>query len=130
MANAIIQGILRENSNCTIYGYDPNNLISGVEKLNSNVDVVKNSDIIFFCTKPFVIRDVFEEIKDYATDEKLFVLIQFMQAENLQSVESKEERLNRKRIAFEKLKSLCKPIPDLDYDKEKDEYMEEKFGRC
>lgn len=63
-------------------------------------------------------------------DEKLFVLIQFMQAENLQSVESKKERLNRKRIAFEKLKSLCRPIPDFDYDKEKDEYMEEKFGKC
>lgn len=63
-------------------------------------------------------------------DEKLFILIQFMQSENLKSIESKEERLNRKRIAFEKFKSLCRPIPDFDYDKVLDEYMEEKFGRC
>lgn len=74
-------------------------------------------------------QQAFEMLQSFP-DEKLFVLIQFMQAENLQSVESKEERLNRKRIAFEKFKSLCRPIPDLDYDKEKGEYMEEKFGKC
>ena len=60
-------------------------------------------------------QQAFEMLQSFP-DEKLFVLIQFMQAENLQSVESKEERLNRKRIAFEKLKSLCRPIPDLDYE--------------
>ena len=74
-------------------------------------------------------QQAFEMLQRFP-DEKLFILIQFMQSENLKSIESKEERLNRKRIAFEKFKSLCRPIPDFDYDKALDEYMEEKFGRC
>ena len=75
MAKAIIGGILRQNKNALIYGFDPNNSIDGVTKLASNIEVVQKSDIIFFCTKPFVIRDVFEEIKGVATDKKLFVSI-------------------------------------------------------
>ena len=55
-------------------------------------------------------------------------VIRYIQAKNLD--DSKAERFERKRIAFEKFKSLCKPIPNLDYDKAKDEYMEEKFGKC
>ena len=74
-------------------------------------------------------QQAFEMLQSFP-DEKLFILIQFMQSENLKSIESKEERLNRKRVAFEKFKSLCRPIPDFDYDKTLDEYMEEKFGRC
>lgn len=68
------------------------------------------------------------EMLEALPEENLFAVIQFMQSANLKSIESREERLNRKRIAFEELKSLCKPIPDLDYDKALDEYMEEKFG--
>ena len=75
MAKAIIGGILRQDDKTLIYGYDPNNSIDGVTKLASNIEVVKNSDIIFFCTKPFVIRDVFEEIKNVVSKEKLFVSI-------------------------------------------------------
>ena len=75
MAKAIIGGILRQDDKALIYGYDPNNSIDGVTKLASNIEVVKNSDIIFFCTKPFVIRDVFEEIKNVVSKEKLFVSI-------------------------------------------------------
>ena len=75
MANAIIQGILRNNKNTEIYGFDPNSSIEGVKKLNSNSQVVENADIIFFCTKPFVIKDVFDEVKDVCDNEKIFVSI-------------------------------------------------------
>jgi len=75
MAKAIIGGILRQNNSALIYGYDPNNTIEGVKKLSSNVEVVEKSDIIFFCTKPFVIREVFAEVKNALTEQKLFVSI-------------------------------------------------------
>lgn len=70
------------------------------------------------------------EILETFPDEKLFALIKFMNQEKLKPVETKTERLERKRIAFEELKKLCKPIPDLDDDKALDDYMEEKFGKC
>ena len=44
-------------------------------------------------------QQAFEMLQSFP-DEKLFILIQFMQSENLKSIESKEERLNRKRIAY------------------------------
>lgn len=59
-------------------------------------------------------------------EENLLEIIQYIQARNLATA-SKAERLERKRLAFEKFQSLCKPIPDLDYEKSKDEYMAEKF---
>lgn len=74
-------------------------------------------------------QQAFEILKTFP-DEKLFALIKFMNQEKLKPVETKEERLERKRIAFEALKKLCKPIPDLDDDKAFDDYMEEKFGKC
>ena len=50
-------------------------------------------------------QQAFEMLQSFP-DEKLFILIQFMQAENLKSIESNKERLNRKRIAFEKCELL------------------------
>lgn len=70
------------------------------------------------------------EILETFPDEKLVALIKFMNQEKLKTIETKTARLERKRIAFEELKKLCKPIPDLDYDRALDEYMEEKFGKC
>ena len=75
------------------------------------------------------LRQQAQEMFDSFPDESLTALIQFMQEENLKQAE-KKERLERKRIAFEKFKSLCKPLPNLDYDKALDEYMEEKFGNA
>ena len=62
-----------------------------------------------------------------APEEVLQELIYFMHNEKFRQIE-KEKRLEKKRIAFEKFKSLCKPIPDLDEDKEKEEYFKEKYG--
>lgn len=63
-----------------------------------------------------------------APEEVLQELIYFMHDEKFRQIE-KEKRLEKKRVAFEKLKSLCKPIPNFDEDKAKAEYMEEKFGK-
>ena len=62
-----------------------------------------------------------------APEEVLQELIYFMQDKKFRQIE-KESRLERKRIAFEELKSLSRPIPDFDEEKAKAEYMEEQFG--
>lgn len=41
----------------------------------SNNDVVKNSDIIFFAVKPFVLKDVLSSVKDDFSENKLIVSI-------------------------------------------------------
>lgn len=69
------------------------------------------------------------QLLETVPEENLFAVIQFLQAERIRQL-SREQRLAEKRTAFEELLRLSKPIPDLDYDKEKDEYMEEKFGKC
>ena len=67
------------------------------------------------------------EMLESVPEENLLEIIQYIQVKNLAAI-SKAERLERKRLAFEKFKSLCKPIPDLDEEKAKDEYLEEKYG--
>lgn len=67
------------------------------------------------------------ELVQVAPEEVLQELIYFMQDKKFRQIE-KEVRLERKRVAFEELKSLCRPIPDLDEDKAKEEYFKEKFG--
>ena len=67
------------------------------------------------------------ELVNSAPEEVLQDLIFFMHDKKFRQIE-KEQRLEKKRVAFEELKKLCRPIPDLDDDKAKAEYMEEKFG--
>lgn len=73
------------------------------------------------------LRQQVHELIDTAPEEVLQELIYFMQDKKLRQME-KAARLEKKRIAFEKFKSLCKPIPDLDKDKEKEGYFKEKYG--
>ena len=47
----------------------------GIKIFDNNTDVIKNSDVIIFCVKPFVIKDVLKEISSYASKEKLFISI-------------------------------------------------------
>lgn len=75
MAKAIINGILRQNPLANIYGFDPYTKIEKVKILSSNKEVVEKSDIIFICTKPFIIKEVLKEIKNNLTEEKLIVSI-------------------------------------------------------
>ena len=73
------------------------------------------------------LRQQVQELIDTAPEDVLQELIYFMQDEKFRQIK-KEVRLERKRIAFEELKSLCRPIPDLDEDKAKEEYFKEKYG--
>lgn len=84
MGKAIIKGLINS-------GYvDKNNIIASEiseasanivsEELNirttlDNTELVRNSDIIILCTKPFVIKDVLEEVKDDLSEDKLLVSI-------------------------------------------------------
>ena len=60
-------------------------------------------------------------------EETLFSVIQFLQAEKLKQL-SRNQRLEEKRVALDELLQLCKPIPELDCEKELAQYRREKFG--
>ena len=67
------------------------------------------------------------EMVQSAPEEVLKELIYFMHDEKFRQIE-KEKRFEKKRVAFEELKNLCKHIPDFDENKAKTEYFKEKFG--
>ena len=67
------------------------------------------------------------ELLETMPEEVLENVIQILKAEKLRQFE-KEKRLEKKRIAFEELKSLCRPVPYLDEEKARAEYFKEKFG--
>lgn len=78
MATAIMQGIINSKQfmpeNITVSDKNPEALKVlkekfGVNITENNVEAVKNSDIILFAVKPFVLRDVLNEIKDTVTDK-------------------------------------------------------------
>ena len=84
MATAIMKGIINSNW-CevkSIFVSDKNeDALKTLEKdyavqttLN-NIEVVKNSKIILFAVKPFVLRDVLAEIKPYLTKEHIIFSI-------------------------------------------------------
>lgn len=75
------------------------------------------------------LRQQAHEMLDMMPESVLLNLIQLMQTEKIKQSE-KQQRLEQKRIAFEELKQLCKPLPDLDYDNELAKYREEKFGNA
>ena len=47
----------------------------GIEIFDNNLDVVKKSDIVVFCVKPFVIKDVLKEVAPYIDENKLVISI-------------------------------------------------------
>lgn len=72
MASAILKGIINsslfKNEDIIVSDKNQSSLDMlkndfGVNVTSSNTDVVKNSEIILFAVKPFVLRDVLEEIK-------------------------------------------------------------------
>ena len=69
------------------------------------------------------------QLLETVPEENLFAVIQFLQAERIRQF-SREQRLAQKRVAFEELLQLSKPIPDLDEKKELAQYYEEKFGHA
>lgn len=84
MATAIMKGIINSSwcNSENIFVSDKNEeaLNSLKENYNvqitvNNIDVVKNSKIILFAVKPFVLRDVLNEIKPYITKEHVILSI-------------------------------------------------------
>ena len=84
MAAAIIKGTINSNwcDSKNIIVSDKNedalNLLGETYKINttlSNIDVIKNSNIILFAVKPFVLKDVLNEIKPYITKEHIILSI-------------------------------------------------------
>ena len=84
MATAIMKGIINSNwcDSKNIIVSDKNedvlNLLGETYKINttlSNIDVIKNSNIILFAVKPFVLKDVLNEIKPYITKEHIILSI-------------------------------------------------------
>ena len=47
----------------------------GIKIFDNNIDVVKNADVIIFCVKPFVIKDVLKEVAPFITNEKPVISI-------------------------------------------------------
>ena len=84
MASAILKGIINSSlfKNDEIIVSDKNqsslDMLKndfGVNVTSSNIDVVKNSEIILFAVKPFVFRDVLEEIKTYISEKNTILSI-------------------------------------------------------
>lgn len=84
MATAIMKGIINSNwcEAKNIFVSDRNeetlkalNEKYKVQTTTNNVDVIKNSKVILFAVKPFVLRDVLNEIKPYITKEHVVLSI-------------------------------------------------------
>ena len=84
MATAIMKGIINSNwcESKNIIVSDRNEDALNYLKENyavqttvNNMEVVKNSKILLFAVKPFVLRDVLEEIKSYITNEHIIISI-------------------------------------------------------
>lgn len=84
MASALIKGLLKSE----LYGEDQlaasdkdsEKLKSVSERFGSkdypsNMELVRESSIIVLAVKPFIIRDVLEEVKDYLRDDHLIISI-------------------------------------------------------
>ena len=84
MASAIMQGIInsgycsKENiivSDKNLDALDKLKENFGVNTTQNNKEVAQISDIIIFAVKPFVLRDVLEEIKTFVNPQKLILSI-------------------------------------------------------
>ena len=84
MATAIMKGIINSNwcdaKNIFVSDKSEDALKIleneyGVQTTLNNIDVIKNSKIILFAVKPFVLRDVLNEIKPYLTKEHIIFSI-------------------------------------------------------
>ena len=84
MATAIMKGIINSNwcDAQNIIASDKNEdalkLLKKTYNINttlSNIDVIKNADTILFAVKPFVLKDVLNEIKPYITKNHIILSI-------------------------------------------------------
>lgn len=84
MAQAIIKGVLN-SAFCTadkVFASEPNLEFAkkvenefGIKVFQDNKELVKNSDVIVFAVKPFVIKEVIEDIKEVLSEDKIVISI-------------------------------------------------------
>ena len=84
MAGAIIKGLIKSefttSENIVATQLEPETLSEkskelGVKVILNNIELVKNSDIVFVAVKPNQVLDVLSEISDFITSKKLVVSI-------------------------------------------------------
>lgn len=100
MAQAIIKGIISANffNVEDIYVSEPNLKMAekitqefGLKVFQSNKELAKKSDIIVFAVKPFVIKDVLNDIKEVVTNKKMLISIIAGISTNYIQLELKED---------------------------------------
>ena len=69
------------------------------------------------------------QLVESVPEENLLGLIKLIRSE-IDEQTAYKERLARNRKTLDDFLKLCKPVPDLDYDKAREEYMREKFGNA
>ncbi|WP_252216685.1 pyrroline-5-carboxylate reductase [Clostridium sp. VAP41] len=102
----------------------------------NNKDVVKNSNIIILSVKPYMFKDVINEIKDYLTEDKLIISVAAgVTIENLEDLISKKHKIirsmpNTPALVGEAMSAIC---PNANVSKEDMEVCKkvfESFGEC
>ncbi len=83
MASAIIKGLIKTNflnseniiASQVEDNIDEKSKILGIKVINDNIEIAKNSEIIFIATKPNQVQDVLAEISKEISSDKLIVSI-------------------------------------------------------
>ena len=104
MATAVIKGLIKSNlfNNENIFVFDIDqeavNKISnefGLTTASSNNEVVKNSDIIILAVKPFVLKEVLQEIKDTTMNKLIISIVAGVSSKKIQEILGEKTRIIR-----------------------------------
>ncbi|NFR86148.1 MULTISPECIES: pyrroline-5-carboxylate reductase [unclassified Clostridium] len=145
MGSSMVGGLINSRS------FEPKNIFVSTKTENSasnmkdkfninasinNKDVVKNSNIIILSVKPYMFKDVINEIKDYLTEDKLIISVAAgITIENLEDLISKKHKIirsmpNTPALVGEAMSAIC---PNANVSKEDIEVCKkvfESFGEC
>ena len=129
MGGAIIGGIVKNciSNDVIVYDKSAEGLVKisekfGVKTAKDNIEVIKESDVIFFAVKPNVLYNVIDEIKDYVDEEKVIVSIVAGQSmEKIETAFEKNIKLirvmpNTPALVGEGMSALCKNVNVKDSD--------------
>ncbi len=84
MANAIMSGIIKDGlipaseiigADPTAYGRERTEKENGITVTDSNIEVVKSAETLFFTIKPQYFHQMISEIRDYVRDDQLIISI-------------------------------------------------------
>jgi pyrroline-5-carboxylate reductase len=84
MANAIMSGIIKDGlipaseiigADPTAYGRERTEKENGIRVTDSNIEVVKSAETLFFTIKPQYFHQMISEIRDYVREDQLIISI-------------------------------------------------------